>query len=509
MTGTQLNMAAGIRQFGQASPRRVAVIDGDKTLTFGQLHERSSRFGGALLDRGVRPGEPFAVLSNNRAEFFEIAAGLAKAGIVGVPLNTKNSVSDNEYVLDHCRARGIVMEEDLQGNVEGLIDDLDVVISISGESGEQYESVLSSARSVDPSVGIDERDPFCVTYTSGTTGRPKGVKLTHRGRVLTAYGVGLEYGLGPNASTVAVAPMYHGAGFAFAYAGPFLGGSTSVLRSWDPERFLRILERDRANSVFLVPTHAQQIRRFTEEPCRLFDLSSLHTLYFNAAALPVALKEWVVEAFPGAGIHELYGSTECSVVTNLGPQFALAKAGSVGHPWFMNEVRLTDDDGNEVGPGVPGELFARSPMLLGGYLHDDDATAAGYDNDGFFSVGDIAVRDEEGFISIVDRKKDVIIAGGVNIFPREIEEVIAHFGSVEDVAVLGVPDEDYGERITAFVVSRPGASLDVDALRTYVSERVAKYKTPREWYVLDELPRNSSGKILKRQIRDSYIDNAS
>ncbi len=515
MTGTQLNMAAGIREFGQAAPDRVAVIDGDSTLTFGQLHDRSSRFASALLDRGIRPGETFAVLSNNRAEFFEIAAGLAKAGIVGVPLNTKNSTSDNEYVLDHCGARGIVMEFDLQENIAGLLGELDLVVSISdhsgthGEIGEDYESVLSTARAIDPCVEIAELDPFCITYTSGTTGRPKGVKLTHRGRVLTTYAVGLEYGLGPNTSTVAVAPMYHGAGFAFAYAGPFLGGSTSVLRSWDPERLLHILERDRANSVFLVPTHAQHIRRFTEIPSVEFDLESLHTLYFNAAALPVALKEWVVQAFPGAGIHELYGSTECSVVTNLRPEFALSKAGSVGHPWFMNEVRLTDDDGNQVGPGVPGELFARSPMLLGGYLHDDDATADGYDDDGFFSVGDIAVRDEEGFISIVDRKKDMIIAGGVNIFPREIEEVIARHQPVEDVAVLGVPDEAYGERITAFVVPRPGVDLDVEALRAYVATRVAKYKMPREWHVVDELPRNPSGKILKREIRNTYLQKGS
>ena len=265
------------------------------------------------------------------------------------------------------------------------------------------------------------------------------------------------------------------------------------------------MESARIESVFLVPTHAHHIRRVTETPTEKYDLSALKTLYFNAAALPVALKEWVIEAFPGVDIHELYGSTECSVVTTLRPEFALERAGSVGHPWFFNEVRLKDDDGNLVGPGEPGELFARSPMLMGGYLRDDEATAAGYDDDGFFTVGDIAVADEQGFISIVDRKKDMIIAGGVNIFPREIEEAIVRHPSVDEAAVIGVPDEAYGERIAAFVVSRRGAQVDEEVLAAHVRASVAGFKVPREWHVVGELPHNPSGKILKRQIRDDYV----
>jgi long-chain acyl-CoA synthetase len=170
----------------------------------------------------------------------------------------------------------------------------------------------------------------------------------------------------------------------------------------------------------------------------------------------------------------------------------------------MNEVRLKDDNGVEVGPGEPGELFARSPMLLAGYLDDEEATRAGYDADGFFSVGDIAVRDDAGFISIVDRKKDMIIAGGVNIFPREIEEVVARHAAVDDVAVVGVPDEVYGERIAAYVVARSAAGIDLPALEAHVRTHVARYKVPREWHVVEALPRNPSGKILKRVIRDGY-----
>lgn len=505
MTGIQLNMANGIREFGRNTPGKTAIVDGDRTLTFADVDERSNRFAQALLARGVAQGDTVAVLAGNRAEYFEISAGLAKAGIAMVPLNSKNSAADNAYIVEHSEARILVLEDELRANAETVIPGLDVVVSFDGTVGEHYETFVASGAPVDPMAVVDENDTFCITYTSGTTGRPKGVMLTHRGRVLTIYCAAMEYGYGPGRHTIAVAPLYHGAGFAFSYGNLFLGGSVSVLRKWNPDVFMQMMADDGCHTVFLVPTHAQQMRRVCEEPTKSYDLSALDTLYFNAAALPVALKKWVLGAFPGVGVHELYGSTECSIVTNLRPEYALERAGSVGHPWLMNEVKLVDDDGHEVPPGVPGELFTRSPLLLGGYLKNEQATREGYDADGFFTVGDVAVRDEQGFISIVDRKKDMIIAGGVNIFPREIEEVIAQFGPIDDVAVIGVPDETYGERIVAYVVNRPGETCDVEALAEFVRGTMAKYKVPREWYVVDELPRNAAGKILKRTVRDEHV----
>jgi long-chain acyl-CoA synthetase len=498
-------MASGIREFGHATPDAVAIKDGERHITFAQLDERSSRFADGLLARGIKSGERVAILSNNRFEFFEISAGLAKAGIQAVPLNTRNNLADNTYIVRHSEARGIVLDDSLVGAVETLLDELSVVLSFDGTVREDYESFLAAARPVDPLVPVGELEPFCVTYTSGTTGKPKGVMLSHRSRVLAAYCAAVEYGLGPGRATMAVAPMYHGAGFEFAYASPMLGGTVSVLRKWNAEAFLEMMVADEIETVFLVPTHAQQIRRVIENPAEKYDLSKLHTLYFNAAAMPIALKQWVLKAFPGVKVHELYGSTETSVVTNLRPSHALEKAGSVGHPWFMNQVKLVDDDGNEVGVGEPGELYARSPALLVGYLKDEEATAACFDSEGYFTAGDIAVRDADGFISIVDRKKDMIIAGGVNIFPREVEEVIAAHATIDEVAVIGVPDEVYGERIAAFMAPRPGTRIDLAALEAHVREHVAKYKVPREWHVVDALPRNASGKIVKRQIQADYV----
>src|SRR5690606_37440387 len=267
-----------------------------------------------------------------------------------------------------------------------------------------------------------------------------------------------------------------------------------MLSRWDPERLLDMIERDRIQTVFLVPTHAQMLREVMDHSPRRWDLSSLETFYFNAAALPVPLKEWVIEAFPHVGVHEIYGSTEAGVVTNLRPADALRKAGSVGHPWFMTDVKLLDEEGREVGPGEPGELFGYSPYNMIGYLDDPESTAAAIRPDGSLTSGDVAVRDEagsitivdrtkdliisraangylddpestaaairpdgylpsgdvagrdeEGFITIVDRKQDLNISGAANIYPREIETVLLGSDGVAEVAVVGLPDEKWGE----------------------------------------------------------------
>jgi long-chain acyl-CoA synthetase len=351
---------------------------------------------------------------------------------------------------------------------------------------------------------VDETDPFCIAYTSGTTGRPKGVLISHRSRVLTFYASAMEWGLGNGRRSIAVAPMYHGAGFAFGYTPVFTGGTVSMLRAWNPEELLAMIERDRAQSVFLVPTHAQMIRGLGDDVIGKYDLSSLDTLYFNAAALPVTLKEWVLDTFPQTGVHELYGSTEGGVITNLRPADARRKAGSVGHPWFMTELRVVDDNGEPVGVGEPGELFSRSPFLMNGYLKDPEATAACTTDDGFLTCGDIVTVDEEGFIRIVDRKKDMIISGGVNVYPRDVEEAALRHPAVAEIAVVGVPDEKWGESVVAYVVTKPGASVDTEALDEFLRPTLAGYKIPRDVVTVDALPRNAAGKILKRDLKQSY-----
>ncbi|MBB5873387.1 long-chain acyl-CoA synthetase [Allocatelliglobosispora scoriae] len=489
--GADLSIAGGVREFARATPAAVAVIDGARRLTYAELDDRASRLANALLGSGLRPGDRVALLLGNRLEYCEIAAGLAKAGLVLVPLNPRLTAAEIAFIVEHAETRALIADESLAH----LAPEPERAITV----GEHYEQLLRAADATDPWLPVDERSPFCVTYTSGTTGDPKGVQISHRSRVLTFYATALEWGLGPGRRGIAVAPMYHGAGFAFAYASVFCGGTVSMLRSFDAGALLEMIARDRAQSVFLVPTHAQLIRALAEDPATHADLSSLDTLYFNAAALPKPLKEWVLGAFPHVGVHELYGSTEAGVVTNLRPADARRKAGSVGHPWFATQVRVVSADGAAVAPGEPGELFSRSPFLMNGYLKNSEATAACTTADGFLTSGDIVVVDDEGFISIVDRKKDLIITGGVNVYPRDVEEALAAYPGVVEAAVVGEPDERWGERIVAHVICR--SPLDPAELDAFLRGRLAGYKVPKSYVFPAVLPRNAAGKILKRQLR--------
>ncbi|ROO88500.1 long-chain acyl-CoA synthetase [Actinocorallia herbida] len=488
----QLSIAGGIREFGVSAANSVAVIDGERRLRFREVHERSSRLGQDLLAAGLAPGDRVAVLLGNRAEWIEIAAGLAKAGLVMVPLGTRSTAAENAYILEHSEARALIADAPLLG---GVTTPPPVVRLI----GDGYEEALAGASADDPLVAVSERDPFTIVYTSGTTGRPKGVLISHRSRALTFYCSALEWGLGPGRTSLAVAPMYHGAGFAFGYTPVFAGGTVSMLGAPGPEALLAGLAESRAQSVFLVPTHAHQLR--ASGLVGDYDLSALDTIYFNAAALPTTLKDWVLEAFPGVGVHELYGSTEGGIVTDCRPAYARTKPGSVGPGWFMTELKLLDDADVEVGVGEPGELCSRSPFLMNGYLKDDAATAAAMTADGFYRSGDIAVRDDDGFVTIVDRKKDMIISGGVNIAPREVEEVVNAFPGVAETAVVGLPDERWGESVTAFVVALPGASPDADEIVAHCRTVLAGPKVPRRVEFLSVLPRNAAGKILKRELR--------
>jgi long-chain acyl-CoA synthetase len=502
--GAEMNVAAGIREFSVATPSAIAVIDGERTLNYVTLNERVNRVANMLLGAGVFPGHPVAFVCGNRLEYPEVAAGCARAGLPLVPINPRLTSREIMYQVQHSGAQAIIFDVALADTVVPCIEgsELKLVLAIDGgTAAPDYEIALGKARTSDPGISVKETDPFCIAYTSGTTGRPKGVLISHRCRCLTFYCSAIEWGLSPGRTTVAVAPLYHGAGFAFAFAALHTGGKVAMLRHFDPENLLSIIDKVGAQTLFLVPTHARMLQALGDDAIRRSPLDTLETLYFNAAPLPQELKNWLMGILPDIRLHELYGSTELGVVTDLRPEDQTRKTACVGPPWFMTEIKILGTDGQQVQPGEKGELYSRSPFLMNGYLNDDAATRECSTDDGYVSAGDVATIDEDGYVYILDRTKDMIISGGVNVYPREIEEVLIGNPQVVDVAVIGEKSAKWGEQVSAFIVVAGGRELDTAALQEYCGQSLAGFKIPRIWRVVNEIPRNTAGKILKSELR--------
>jgi long-chain acyl-CoA synthetase len=350
---------------------------------------------------------------------------------------------------------------------------------------------------------VEETDPFTLVYSSGTTGKPKGILISHRSRVLTFHAMAMEYGCyGPDDRFLALAPLAHGAGFAFAMSALYFGAYVEILPKFDAAQVLEKLSMEPFTGVFLVPTHFQNIFALPDAVLvrHRGRARALRAIISNAAALPQATKEMIVAYFGEGLLHESYGSTEAGIVTNIRPADQLRTRQSVGRPFATTFVRLLDDAGREVPEGQVGELYSRSPFLFDGYWNDPEQTRACM-RDGWVSAGDLARRDAEGFYYIVDRKKDMIVSGGINVFPREIEEVLHRHPDVREAAVVGVPDEQWGERLRAFIVRRSGATLTPEAVVEHCRAHLSGYKVPRDVRFIDELPRNAGGKILKRDLR--------
>jgi acyl-CoA synthetase (AMP-forming)/AMP-acid ligase II len=340
-------------------------------------------------------------------------------------------------------------------------------------------------------------------YTSGTTGKPKGALRTTTDAASVMALIG-ELGYRPGEDVhITTGPLYHSGPLAFATLTHTLGSSVVVMRRFDPHEWLRLVREHRVTGTFTAPTQLKRIVSLPADVLAAADCSSLRCVIANAAPVPYTLKQEVVEKLGDSFLFEVYGSTELGVVTVLKPEDQLRKPGSCGRPYGGIEVRIVGDDGSEAATGEPGELFIRTPLAMDGY-HRSPEQLAELDQGEWKSVGDMAYVDDEGFVHICDRKKDMIISGGVNIYPAEVEAIIFEYPDVLDVAVFGIPDDEWGERVHAVVQPKEGRELDVDALTEFVNGRVAGYKRPRSYEMRSELPRTDAGKLLKRVLRDEH-----
>lgn len=501
MTGAVLSVSAGVHAWGAASPRRLAISVDDHVMTYGELARRMRQVCGAAHSLGGElHGARAMLLAPNCIEYPEVVCGLSDAGMIVATVSARSTSRELSRLAQDCLPRLVVVHPSLEDVVRGAsLPSVERIIVL----GAEYEAWLAAAEERGLSREVQETDPFALVYTSGTTGEPKGVLLSHRSRALAFLGMAMEFGcFGPDDRHLSMAPMAHGAGFVFTMGPLFSGGFVEVLPRFDPERVLDRLQHGGFTGTFMVPTHYQSIFALEKSTLDRYrgTTPALRSIISNASALPQAVKERIV-AYWGEGLlHETYGSTEGGIVTNLRPQDQLRKTQSVGLPFTCTGVRLLDEQGRDVPTGVVGELVSRSPFLFSGYYGRPDETRDA-SIDGWVTVGDLARRDEDGYLYIVDRKKDMVITGGYNVYPREIEEVLHAHPAVREAAVIGVPDERWGERLRAFVAVRPGMNVDDAELDRHCREALAGYKVPKELRFVDALPRGPSGKVLKVELR--------
>ncbi len=489
-TRTELSLARGILAAAARWPGRIAIERDGAQLTYREAARLLGRAGNLGAGLGLEPGDRVAFVSGNRIDFALIVAGLAEAGIIVATLGDKLTEAELGHIFADCTPRLVLGGRDSAAEAAAARAGLRFV-----DLESDWPALLARASDTPPPFRGCETDAFALAYTSGTTGAPKGVMLTHRSRALTFMAMAAEYGcFGATDRFLVLTPMTHGAGFVFGVAPLFFGGTSVILETGDAERIADRLAQPDLCGVFVVPTQLARLARLPA--ARLGAGSGLKSIISNASALSQPLKEMVIDRYGDGLLHETYGSTEAGIVTNIRPDELRARPNSVGTPFPLISVSLRDDSGAEVAAGLPGELFVRGPYAFAGYWNAPDATAEAI-ADGWVTVGDMATRDGDGFLTIVDRKKDMVVTGGLNVYPREVELVLADVPGVRDVAVVGLPDGEWGERLHAFIVG----DAEPEALRAKARSLLAPHKVPKSFDYLAELPRGATGKVLKRELR--------
>lgn len=488
-----------------------AVICGDVKLTYHDVNQRARGLRQALHVLGLRGGDRCAVLLGNRVEWLEIYWAMIGLGIIAVPLNFRFTEREAAYVLQNSGAKALIYEDAYQHLMAGIAASCPDVASYicigEAEAGSlQYERLVNERREHDVSGTSAPEDIFFLGYTSGTTGFPKGAVVRQRSLVEHLHVLGREVGNISDKDTVLLLmPIFHSNGTWFLLLMAVLGGTSVIYPSsgFDPERVLQQIESNRVTFTSVVPTMLTMIIEAFPDGCP-YDLQSMRLLLCSSAPLMSRTKARTIAFFSGIDIYEGYGATETGIVTLLRPSENIANSRSVGRPVAGKELRLLDASGNDVPQGDIGELYVRGAgILLSEYWQNPTGSAEARRGD-WITVGDMARADADGYIFLEDRKKDMIISGGENIYPTEIENIVSSHPAVSEVAVVGRPHHLWGETVCAVISLVPGQSITEGELIKFCRERLAGYKTPRSIDIVPALPRNASGKILRRQIREAF-----
>ena len=511
-----LTLAESVATHARVQPGKIGARDSRRALSYAAWDERASRLANALLGLGLEPGDRVALLAYNAVEWLEIYVALARAGLVAVPINFRLKGPEVSYIVRHSEARALIVQEDLRALVDALRAELPIDPGRYVHFGAQapfgwrgYEALIAAASAQPPAIDVQPSELFALMYTSGTTGRPKGAMRSHEGNALIALATALEFGLTRDDTALLVMPLCHANSLYFGVTFAMLGAAIVVddRKRFDAEAVLGLLAREGVTFTSLVPTHYIMMLDLPDAARRSFDLARVGKLLVSSAPARRETKLAILELFPNGRLFELYGSTEAGWVTVLRPDEQLDHLGSVGREWAgSGPIRLIGADENEVADGEVGELYSRTAYVFDGYWKNPEKSREAF-RGAWCSVGDMARRDAQGFIHLVDRKRNMIISGGENIYPSEVEAVLAAHPAVQDVAVVGLPDAKWGETVCAAVVPRPGQPVDAAQLEAWCRERIAGFKRPRAYHFIAEaqMPRTATGKIQHRVLRDRLI----
>ncbi|WP_129688032.1 class I adenylate-forming enzyme family protein [Gottfriedia acidiceleris] len=505
-----MNIGSSIGRNARIIPDKVAIYSQDKTYTFDQLNRIVNRLAHGLISLGIKKGDKICLMMKN-TEYFPIAMFAAsKIGAVTVPINIRLTKAEVAYIVDHSDARLIIYDIEF-GDLVELARSSKVVHCISVQQATvnghlSFDFVLTENEK-EPDVVVEQHDDSHILYTSGTTGKPKGALFDHYGAVMLAFNsLGLK-GENIEHCVIQFMPFYHGGGFSSLYKSLFLGQTIVIQQIFNPVEVLKAIEKYKVSYMLAVPTMYNMILQVPN--IEQYDISSLKTLVYGGASMPSELLRLCMERFNSAQFVNRCGLTEGGpngIV--LFPEDHKEKFGTSGKARFLMEARVVDLEGKDIEPGGIGELILRGDMVMKGYYRNPEATAEALRN-GWLYTGDMCTIDEDKFITLVDRKKDMIISGGANVYSIEVENVLYSFEGVHEAAVIGLPDENWGETVSAIIVPKPGYVIETEKLIEFCRKHLAGYKLPRKIFFMDELPRNATGKILKYKLREDHLKKTS
>lgn len=499
-----VTLADVVRPIGGAVRDKTALIVENRAFTYAEIDRRTSVMANQLVQAGVKPGDRIAVLSKNNAGFVELIFAIAKAGAVLVPLNWRLSSTEIGYIVGDAAPSMLFIEHGLEGLVPA---DAIAGRTVIGFADTDFD-LAGSASDKQPDIAVDPDDVAMLIYTSGTTGHPKGAMITHRNFIrhcgLDAPETPSWWGISRDEICLVVLPLFHVGGLELLLRPLFTGATVVLHRDFDIERILADIDRHKVTMTGLVPTALQMM--LAHPRSAEVDFTSLDKFLYGAAPIPVGLLKEGLDRMR-CDFVGTYGMTESNgVMAMLAPadhhDRDADRLRSTGKPTFATEVRIVDDDGADLPAGEIGEILVRGSGVMKGYWNRPDATAEAIDADGWLRSGDAGYLDADGFLYIKDRVKDMICSGGENIYPAEVESAIYGHPAIAEVAVVGVPHDRWGECVHAVVVAKPGMVVDADDVLGWARARIASYKRPKTLEVVDMLPKNAAGKILRRAVRD-------